>query len=326
MSNSFLFSLFLGQPTWFWLIFLSIVITILVVDLGILNREAKEIGVRESLTLTLVYIIISLLFGLFVWHQMGADHAFNYYTGYVIEKSLSMDNLFVMAVIFSALSIPRKYQHRVLFWGILGVIVLRGTMISLGTAIVHEFEWVLYLFAIFLVVTGTKLVFTKDDEESHEEDVLKNPAFQFLKKRFPLTGFHGQKFFVKIQSKKTGKMVLHMTPLFLALITIEIADVIFAVDSIPAIFAITTEPFIVYTSNIFAILGLRALFFSLSALMARFAYLKYAISLILIFIGLKVFAPLFLDIEKVPASISLSVTLILLFGGMIISLMKTSKK
>lgn len=307
--------------------FIALILILLAVDLGLFNRKDEEISIRKSLMLSGFYVVISLIFGLWVWYKLGQQSALEYFTGYIIEKSLSMDNLFVMAVIFSALHIPRKYQHRVLFWGIIGVIILRGIMIGLGAALVHQFEWVLYIFAAFLIFTGIKLLFWEDDGEDHEKTIENNPIIRYLRKHFKITDqLHDQKFFVRLtEDKHTGRTALYMTPLFLALITIEFADVIFAVDSVPAIFAITTDTYIVYTSNIFAILGLRALYFSLSAMMARFEYLKYSIAVVLTFIGIKVFIPLFTDIEKVPAEISLGVTLGLLSVGIIYSLFKTRR-
>jgi tellurite resistance protein TerC len=321
--EAFLALEFLDKAVWIWLIFLAIILVLLILDLGVLHRDQHEIGVKESLKLSSFYISVSLLFGLFVWWEMGQESALEYYTGYIIEKSLSIDNIFVMAIIFSALYIPRKYQHRVLFWGILGVIVMRGIMIGLGAALVHSFEWVLYVFAVFLMFTGVKLLFMKD-EGDHGKAVENNPIIKFCKKHFHITdNLVGQKFFVRQPDPKTGKEVLFMTPLFLALLTVECADLIFAVDSVPAIFAITTDTYIVYTSNVFAILGLRALFFALSAMIERFAYLKYALALILIFIGSKVFIMDLFHMEKFPASISLGVTLALLAGGIFYSLYKT---
>jgi tellurite resistance protein TerC len=226
----------LDKPMWIWLVFFAIILILLVIDLGVLHRDQHEIGVRESLKLSASYITVSLLFGLFVWWELGQESALEYYTGYIIEKSLSIDNIFVMAIIFSALYIPRKFQHRVLFWGIIGVIVMRGIMIGLGAALVHNFHWVLYIFAGFLLLTGIKLLFMKD-EGDHGKAVENNPIIKFLKKNFHITeALHGQKFFIRQPDPKTGKMVLFMTPLFLALVTIEFADLIFAVDSVPAIF------------------------------------------------------------------------------------------
>lgn len=312
----------MGTAGWLWLVFFGVVLLLLIFDLGYLHKDQHEINVKESFILSGGYICVSLLFGLLIWHQLGDDSALDYYTGYIIEKSLSVDNLFVMSIIFAAFYIPRKYQHRVLFWGIMGVIVLRGLMIGLGAALVHNFEWVLFIFAAFLIVTGIKLLLMKD-EGDHGKDVQDSALVKFLSRHFKVAPLDGQKFFVKIPDSKTRKTVLAITPLFMALITIELADLIFAIDSVPAIFAITTDPYIIYTSNIFAILGLRALYFALSAMIERFAYLKYAISVILIFIGSKVFITPLLGLEKFPPSISLSVTLGLITVGIVYSLHKT---
>jgi tellurite resistance protein TerC len=320
MLDTLLFGDFLGQAGWMWLAFFGVIITLLAIDLGLLHKDQHEIGVRESLMLSGGYITISLLFGLFVWYQMGEESALEYYTGYVIEKSLSIDNIFVMAIIFTAFAIPRKYQHRVLFWGIVGVIVMRGTMIGLGAALVHEFSWVLYIFAAFLMFTGVKLLFMKESDSDHVEFVEQHPVTKFMRRNFRITDrLEGQKFFVRHNN------VLYMTPLFVTLITIECADLVFAVDSVPAIFAITTNTYIVYTSNVFAILGLRALYFALSAMIERFVYLKYALALVLIFIGSKVFLVDLFHLEKFPALVSLGVTLGILVMGVLYSLHKTKK-
>ncbi len=309
-----------SMPLWAWLFFFGVVITLLVLDLGVLHKEQREIGIRESLQLSAGYIAAALLFGGWVWWYMGAQQGLDYYTGFLIEKSLSMDNIFVIALIFSYFSIPPKYQHRVLFWGILGVIVLRAMMIGLGAALINEFDWVLYIFGAFLVFTGVKMWFMADSQP----DMAKNPVLNFVKRHLRLTGhLHGNAFWVKQPDPKTGKLVRVGTPLFLALVMVEMTDLVFAVDSIPAIFAITTDPFIVYTSNIFAILGLRALYFALSAMIHRFHYLKYALALILVFIGSKIF--LVNIIGKIPASLSLGVTITLLIGGIIVSLKKTAE-
>jgi tellurite resistance protein TerC len=313
-----LFGLFLGQPGWMWLAFIGIVITLLVLDLGVLHRESREIEVRESLILSAGYIGIGLAFGGWVWWYMGAQSGMEYLTGFMVEKSLAMDNVFVIALIFTYFAIPRVYQHRVLFWGILGVIVLRAIMIGLGAALVTQFSWILYVFGAFLVLTGIKMLVIADNMPNIED----NPVLRFMKRRFNVTNeLHGEKFFVKQPDPKTGKITTFLTPLFLALVLIEIADVIFAVDSVPAIFAITQDPFIVYTSNIFAILGLRALYFALAAAIHRFKYLKYALALVLVFIGFKIFAVGI--IGKMPPWISLTVTFGLLTGGVIYSLMRT---
>lgn len=324
--NFLLTAEFLDKPAWMWLGFLIIILILLALDLGVLHRKTKAIEVKESLILSAGYIGISLLFGLWIWAKLGEQSALEYYTGYIIEKSLSMDNIFVMAIIFSAFHIPREYQHRVLFWGIIGVIFMRGLMIGVGATLVHEFEWILYIFAAFLIFTGFKLLIMKESDSDHEDTVTNNPVILFLQKRFRITDeLHGQKFFARLPHGKAGKQILYMTPLFLALVTIETADLIFAVDSVPAIFAITTDTYVVYTSNIFAILGLRALYFALSAMIERFAYLKYSLALVLIFIGAKVFVPLFTSLEKVPAEFSLGITIGLLAAGVFYSLHRTKQ-
>ena len=309
---------FMGTPTWVWLSFVVIVVALLAFDLGVLHKDDKEIGVRESLLLSAGYIGVALLFGGWVWWYLGAQSGMDYYTGFMIEKSLSMDNVFVIALIFSYFAIPRQYQHRVLFWGILGVIVLRAIMIALGATLVSQFSWVLYLFGAFLVFTGIKMWVIAD----HMPDIENNPLLKYLKRHLRVTdGLRGNAFWVRETDPSTGRLERYATPLFLALVLVEFVDLIFAVDSVPAIFAITTDPFIVYTSNIFAILGLRALYFALAAMIHRFKYLKYALALVLVFIGSKIF--LVGLIGKIPAVISLSVTFGLIAGGVVVSLWKT---
>jgi tellurite resistance protein TerC len=320
----FLLNDFLGTPTWMWAVFISLVLGLLALDLGVLHKNSKEIGIRESLLMSGFYIAIGLAFGGWIWYQSGQQSAMEYVTGFVVEKSLAMDNIFIIAMIFSYFAIPRQYQHRVLLWGILGVIVLRGIMIAGGAAIVENFHWVLYLFAAFLVFTGLKMLFSSDHDEA---DIGNNRILKFLRSRLPVTDkLHGEKFFVKETDAATGKLKTFVTPLFLALIMVEIADLIFAVDSIPAIFAITTDPFIVYTSNIFAILGLRALYFALAALIHRFAYLKYALAAVLVFVGSKIFVADMLGIAKIPPAVSLGVTVAILATGIIGSLIATRKE
>ena len=318
--ETFLFALFLGKPLWLWLTFIAIVLALLVFDLGVLNKEDHEIGVAESLKLSALYISLGVAFGGFVWFQLGAQPAAEYMTAFVVEKTLALDNVFVIALIFSYFAIPRIYQHRVLFWGILGVIVLRGIMIGLGATLVAQYGWILYIFAAFLIFTGIKML-VMDDKEM---DLDANPVLKFMRKRFRVTDkLHGNNFFVHQPDPKTGKIVRWMTPLFLALILIEIADLVFAVDSVPAVFAITTDPYIVYTSNIFAILGLRALYFALAAVLHRFHYLKYALAILLVFIGSKIFIADAFGWAKFPASWSLSITFAILTAGVVYSLWKS---
>ncbi len=311
----------MDKPLWLWVAFFAIVLFLLVLDLGVLHKKNRVIGIRESLLTSAGYITVSLLFGAFLWWELGPDDGSLFITGYLVEKSLSLDNIFVISLILSYFRIPPQYQHRVLFWGILGVIVLRGIMIGLGATIVAEFHWVLYIFAAFLVYTGIKMLFVKHGEDA---DIAHNPAVTFLKKHLLVTAEpHGEKFFVMAPHSRTGKIVRHATPLFLALAVIEFVDLIFAVDSIPAILSLTTDPYIVYTSNIFAILGLRALYFALSFILTRFVYLKYALALVLVFIGSKVFVIDFFGMTKFPPLLSLVITLGLLAGGIIVSLIKT---
>ena len=316
----FLFVDWLGTPLWLWLSFLAIVIVLLVLDLGVVHRKTREIGIRESLITSGVYILLGLAFGGWIWWYMGATAGMNYITGFVVEKSLAMDNVFVIAMIFTYFAVPRLYQHRVLFWGILGVIALRAVMIGLGATLVEQFSWVLYIFAAFLILTGVKMWIFAD----REYDVSANPALKFVRKHFRITDkLHGERFWVRQPEPGSGRTAWYMTPLMLALLMVEIVDVVFAVDSVPAIFAITTDPFIVYTSNIFAILGLRALYFALAAMVDRFHYLKYALALLLIFIGSKIFVADALGIAKIPPAASLSITFGILAAGIFWSLWKT---
>ena len=320
MFETLFLSEFLGTPAWMWWGFIGVVIALLALDLGVLHRGNREIEVRESLLLSAGYIGMGLAFGAWVWWQLGRQAGVEYVTGFVVEKTLAMDNVFVIAMIFSYFAVPRIYQHRVLFWGILGVIVLRAIMIGLGAALVSEFAWVLYIFAAFLIFTGVKMWMMADKEY----DVGANPLIGVLKRRLRVTEtIEGETFFVSKPDPKTGKTVLWATPLFLALVLIEIADVVFAVDSVPAIFAITTDPFIVYTSNIFAILGLRALYFALAAMVHRFTYLKYALAVLLVFIGSKIFVADLTGLGKFPPAWSLGITFAILAAGIAFSLWKT---
>jgi tellurite resistance protein TerC len=315
---------FLGKPLWMWAIFLAIVLFLLVLDLGVLHKESKEIGIKESLLLSTFYIAVGVAFGGWIWYQSGEQPALEYLTGFVVEKSLAMDNIFIIAMIFSYFAIPRQYQHRVLLWGILGVIVMRGVMIAGGAAIVENFHWVLYLFAAFLVFTGIKMLFSSGHDEN---DIGNNAVLKFLRRRLPVTDrLHGERFVVRLPDPTTGRLKTWITPLLLALIMVELADLVFAVDSIPAIFAITTDPYIVYTSNIFAILGLRALYFALAALIHRFAYLKYALAAVLVFVGSKIFVADMLGIAKIPPAVSLGVTVAILAAGIIGSMWATRKQ
>jgi tellurite resistance protein TerC len=311
----------LDTPAWFWLVFFALVAVLTAFDLGVLNRENKEMGIGASLKLSAFYIGIALAFGVWIWAERGSELAVQYYTGFFIEKALSIDNIFVISLIFATFAIPAKYQYRALVWGILAVIVLRGLMIAGGAALVAEAYWVLYLFAAFLIATGIKMFFAGDEPM----DVGNNRAVKFISRHMRVTReLHEQHFFVRVPDDKTGKLVLAATPLFLALVVINLADLVFAVDSVPAIFAITTDTFIVYTSNIMAILGLRALYFALSAMIHRFHYLKYALAAVLVFIGSKIFiADFLMDGAKFPPLLSLGVTAALIGAGIGYSLWRT---
>ena len=319
----------LGKPLWMWTGFLAVVLVLLAFDLGVLNRRDREMGIAQSLWLSAFYIGFAMLYGAGIWwaHEAGAlttsdgVHAgVAYFTGFFIEKALSIDNVFVISLIFGYFAIPRMYQYRALVWGIVGVIVLRGLMIGAGAALVQQYAWVLYVFGAFLIVTGIKMLVVPVGEQ----DISQNPVVRFMRKRMRVSDeLHGQKFFVREKDATTGRMVRVATPLFLALVVLKIADLVFAVDSVPAIFAITTDTFIVYTANIMAILGLRALYFALAAMVHRFHYLKYALALVLVFIGAKIFWNQI--VGKVDPAVSLGVTLAMIAGGILWSLWKTRK-
>ena len=323
----FLVAEWIGKPVWMWLGFFTIVLSLLAFDLGVLHKEDKEMGIAESLYLSAFYISFAILYGIAIWvafengyitTEDGTHAGITFFTGFFIEKALSIDNVFVISLIFTYFAIPRKYQYRALVWGIIAVIVLRGIMIAVGAALVQEYGWVLYIFGAFLIATGIKMMVVPESDP----DISKNPVVRFMKKRMRVTDeLHNEKFFVRKPDPVSGKIVIWATPLFLALIIINIADLVFAVDSVPAIFAITTDTFIVYTANIMAILGLRALYFALAAMVHRFHYLKFALALVLVFIGAKIFWNQIFG--KVDPAISLGVTLALIAGGIFYSLWKT---
>lgn len=305
------------SPVVMWSIFGIVVVALLFFDLFIFNRKNEVPNFLHTVILCVLYIAAACVFGLFVIYEEGSEKGLDFFTGFLVEKSLSLDNIFIMSMVFASIGVPREYQHRVLFWGILGAIVMRALLIGIGEALVSNFHWVLYIFSAILIYTGVKMVLSKDDEEPDFEN---SKIFKLVSKVFNIKGkIDGVHFFVKENGKH------YITPLFFALLVIELMDVVFALDSIPAIFLITQDIFVVYTSNIFAILGLRALYFLLEAIVYKFKYLKYAISIILIFIGLKIFAPVLFGYE-VTAMQSLVVTFGLLFGGIVFSMYKTSKE
>jgi tellurite resistance protein TerC len=316
------FEVFFGKPMWMWASFIGLILLLLLFDLGVLQKRSHEIGFKESVVLSLFYIGLALVFGGWVWWQLGSTAGKEYLTGFIIEKTLSLDNVFVISLIFSFFSVPSMYQHRVLFWGILGVLILRAVMIGIGAVMIAKMAWILYVFAAFLVFTGIKMLVIKDSNPNIED----NKVLKLMRKYLRITPtLHGEKFMVSIKDTVTQKKHLWFTPLFVTLVLVEFADLIFAVDSIPAIFSITQDPFIVYTSNIFAILGLRALYFALAAMVNQFAYLRPALAVVLIFIGSKIFVADLLGLEKIPASISLGVTLSLLMSGVLLSIFKRAR-
>ena len=307
------------MPLWAWILFYVLVILMLLADLKMFGRKGQhEVSVGEALKMTAVWIGVSLVFCAGIWHYEGTDKAMEFLAGYLIEKSLSMDNLFVFLMLFSFFGIQRKYQHEVLFWGIFGALVLRSIFIFAGAAMVQRFEWILGLFGIFLIYTGFKMFSHKGDEEV---DPSGNIIVKLFKRFFPVTDqMHEDKFFVRSQdsgdrSQKSGGRWL-ATPVFIALIVIETTDVAFAVDSIPAVFSVSRDPFIVLTSNIFAILGLRALYFALAAIAKYFQYLNYGLGIILSFVGIKMLLEVLWDI-KVSTPLSLGI----IFGVLLLSML-----
>lgn len=263
---------------WLWIGFNGFVLLMLCIDLGVFHRKAHVVSMKEALSWTATWISLALVFNLGVWHYLGQQKALEFFTGYVIEYSLSVDNMFVFALLFSYFSVPALYQHKVLFWGILGALLMRALMILVGAALIAKFAWVIYVFGAFLILTGIKMVFKKE-EEIHPE---RNPVVRLFKRWMPVTSdYRADRFFVR----ENG--ILMATPLFVVLLLVEFTDLVFAVDSIPAIFAVTKDPFIVYTSNVFAILGLRSLYFALSGVMDKFHYLKIGLGVVLTFVGVK---------------------------------------
>ena len=293
-----------------WIIFYTVIFALLILDLGVVHKKNTVISFKESILFSLFYFIIACLFGIYVYYNTGADHAREYYTCFLIEKAMSLDNIFVISIIFQFFKIPGKYQHRVLFFGIIGVIIFRAIMIYGSIILINKFAWLLYIFAVILIATGIKTFYV-----SHKTfDIQNSYIYKSIIKNLNITSnLEGDKFVVKRNNK------LYFTPLFISLVLIEAIDLVFAIDSIPAIFAITNDVYIIYTSNIFAILGLRALFFCLAEIVERFSYIKYSLALILIFIGFKIFIHHYIAI---PAYVSLTVTITLLLFGIIASIIR----
>lgn len=298
----------IGSPL-LWTVFVVLLVVVLALDLGVFHRREHVIGTREAAIWTGVWISLSLAFNLWIYLEFGTRPGLEFLTGYLIEYALSVDNIFVFIVVMSYFAVPKQFQHRVLFWGILGALLMRGLFIGLGAALISRFEWVLYLFGAFLVITGGRILAHKE-AEVHPE---RNPVVNLLRRLMPITrDYHGKHFF----QREDGR--LKATPLLVVLLVVETTDVVFAVDSIPAIFGVTRDPFLVFTSNIFAILGLRALYFLLAGMMDRFHYLNVGLGLVLVFIGLKM---LVADFVHVSIQLSLGVVVLVLGGSVLASLL-----
>lgn len=308
---------------WLWIGFNVFVLAMLALDLGVFHRKAHAISIKEATIWSVVWISMALLFNLglyFFWDKISpasdysnSEAALAFFTGYLLEKSLSVDNIFVFVLIFTFFAVPAIYQHRVLFWGIIGALIMRAALIAVGAVLLKEFHWIIYLFGGFLIFTGIRMALHRN-EEMHPE---KNPLVKLLRRIMPVTeNYEGDKFFIR----RAGKLMA--TPLFLVLLLVESTDLIFAVDSIPAIFAVTNDTFIIYTSNVFAILGLRSLYFLLAGVVDKFYYLKLGLSLVLVFVGTKM---MMVDIYKIPVGLSLGVIFIILAISIATSLWRAKR-
>ena len=292
---------------WMWGGFIAFVLGMLALDLGVFHRKAHQVSIKEAAAWSAVWVALALVFNALLWKGFGPERGMEFLTGYLIEKALSIDNIFVFVLIFGAFSVPGAYQHRVLFWGILGALVMRAVFVGLGAALLASFHWVIYLFGGFLLVTGIKMLVLRDQGF----DPRANPVFKLFKRLIPaVDDYHGPSFTVVKEGRR------YATPLLLVLVAVELTDLVFAVDSVPAIFAVTKDPFIVFTSNIFAILGLRSLYFLLAGIVPQFRYLKVGLSLVLVFVALKMLA---VDFFKVPVAWSLGVIALLIGGSMLAS-------
>lgn len=300
----------MSVPVWMWFAVLGVILVMLVVDL-VAHRRAHFIGVREAAIWSVVWVTLGVAFGILVWSVWGAEFGQQYFAGYLIEKSLAVDNVFVWAIIFAAFAVPREYQHRVLFLGVLGALVFRGIFIAAGAALIENFSWVLYIFAAFLIYTGWRMFRSRNDHVHPE----RSRVLKLFRRFVPMTdAYHGQKFLIR----KAGIVVA--TPLLAVLVLVEVTDIVFAVDSIPAIFAVTSEPFLVFTANAFAILGLRAMYFLLADLIHRFVYLKVGLAFVLIWVGIKM---LLLDVLYIPTTVSLAVVATIITVSIVASLRAT---
>jgi tellurite resistance protein TerC len=295
-------------PLWAWIGFGLFVLAMLALDLGVFHRKSHEVRIKEAMIWSGVWIALAFLFNLGLYYWRGPEPALEFLTGYLIEKSLSVDNIFVFLLIFTYFRVPPQYQHRVLFWGVLGALVMRAILIALGVSLIQRFHWVIYIFGAFLILTGVRMALNKDKEIQPE----RNPALRLFRRFVPVTDdYRAGKFFVKQGGRRMA------TPLLITLLVVETTDLVFAVDSIPAILAITPDPFIIYTSNVFAILGLRSLYFALAGVMKSFHFLHYGLSAILVFVGAKM---LLSDIYKIPVGVALGVVACILIISVIASL------
>jgi tellurite resistance protein TerC len=299
----------MGNNLYLWGGFNLFILLMLALDLGVFHRKAHEVKFREALVWSFIWIVLALIFNIFIWHQFGKTRAIEYLTGYIIEKSLSIDNIFVFVLIFSSFNVPSAYQHKVLFWGVIGALIMRAVFIFAGVSLIERFHWIIYIFGIFLVYTGIKIA----REKGTRIESGNNPILNFVKKVIPFTSeYHESRFFIRRER-------IYATPLFLVLLLVEVTDLIFAVDSIPAILAITNDPFIVYSSNIFAIMGLRSLYFALAGSLKYFVYLHYGLAVILVFVGLKM---LLSGVLKINPFISLAVIALILSVSIVASIVK----
>jgi tellurite resistance protein TerC len=300
----------MSYPLWVWIAFNGFVLAMLALDLGVFHRTSHEVKLREALAWSAVWVALALAFNALIWSRYGQQRALEFLTGYLIEKSLSVDNIFVFVLIFTYFRVPAQYQHKVLFWGILGALLMRAAFIAAGVTLIQRFHWIIYVFGGFLVVTGIRMA-VQQDKEIHPE---RNPVLRLAKRLMPVsTSYDGDRFFTMQGGRRAA------TPLFVALLLVETTDLIFAVDSIPAILAITQDPFIVYTSNVFAILGLRSLYFALAGVVRMFHYLSIGLAGVLVFVGGKM---LLVDVVKVPTALSLGVIAVILAVSVVASVLR----
>jgi tellurite resistance protein TerC len=300
----------MADSIWLWVGFNAAVLIMLALDLGVFHRKAHAVSLREAAAWSCVWVSLALAFNAGIWYFAGRQPALEFLTGYLVEKSLAVDNIFVIALLFSYFAVPAAYQHRVLFWGILGALVMRGAFIAAGAYVLHQWHWVIYVFGGILLLTGVKMALRKDEAIDPEH----NPVVRLARRWLPLTQrYDGQRFW----TVENGRRVA--TPLFLVLLLVEFTDLVFAIDSIPAIFAITSDPFLVYTSNVMAILGLRSMYFLLAGVVHKFVYLKFGLSLVLVFVGAKM---MLIDVFKVPTAVSLLVIASVIGGSIALSLLR----